>query len=152
VPDILCLAKGLAGGIPIGATVSSSAIFGSMTVGEHYTTFGGSPLVCAAAIASLDIIHEEKLVPNSKKLGKYFKDRLLQEFKGLRLVKEVRGLGLMIAIELRLKQKDFILKAGEKGLLLLTSGTTTIRLLPPLNITQAQIDKAITILIETFKT
>lgn len=152
VPDILCLAKGLAGGIPIGATVSSSAIFDSMTVGEHYTTFGGSPLVCAAAIASLDIIQDEKLVANSKNLGKYFKDRLLQEYKDVRLVKEIRGLGLMIAIELRLKQKDFILKASEKGLLLLTSGTTTIRMLPPLNISRAQIDKALSILKETLKT
>ncbi len=146
VPDILCLAKGLAGGIPIGATISSSEIFGSMSTGEHYTTFGGSPLVCAAAIATLDIIQEEKLINNSKKLGQYFQERLLQEFKSVRLVKEIRGLGLMIAIELRLKQKDFILKASEKGLLLLTSGTTTLRILPPLNISQELIDKAISIL------
>jgi len=123
-----------------------------MTTGEHYSTFGGNPLVCAAAIATLDIIQKEKLVEASKKMGKYFRDRLSEEFSGLRLVKDIRGLGLMLAIELRLKNKDFILKAGEKGLLLLTSGTTTIRILPPLNILRAQIDKALTILKEIFIT
>jgi len=152
VPDILCLAKGLAGGIPIGATMASSEIFGAMRTGEHYSTFGGNPLVCAAAIATLDIIQKEKLVESSKKLGKYFLDRLSEDFSGLRLIKDIRGLGLMLAIELRLKQKDFVLKAGEKGLLLLTSGTTTIRILPPLNISQPQIDKALTILNEIFIT
>ncbi|NVM28023.1 MAG: aspartate aminotransferase family protein [Candidatus Helarchaeota archaeon] len=148
VPDILCLAKGIAGGIPLGATMSSTEIFGGLKSGEHYSTFGGNPLACAAANATLDIIKDEKLVENSKKLGEYFFKKLQEDVKSLRLVREIRGMGLMLAVDLRLKHKEFILKALEKGLLLLTSGSTIIRMLPPLNITQQQIDNIMTILQE----
>ncbi|MFX1296352.1 MAG: aspartate aminotransferase family protein [Promethearchaeota archaeon] len=148
VPDILCLAKGIAGGIPLGATMASSEVFGALKSGEHYSTFGGNPLACAAASATLDIIQEEKLVENSKQRGKYFLDRLQKEIKGLKIVRDLRGLGLILAIDLRLKHKAFVLKAVEKGLLLLTSGSTTIRLLPPLIISQKQVDRIIGILQE----
>jgi predicted acetylornithine/succinylornithine family transaminase len=145
-PDILCLAKGIAGGIPLGATISSSEIFGRLKSGEHYSTFGGNPLACAAANASLDIIQEENLVAKSKSVGAYFLKRIQEESKDLRIIKEVRGLGLILAIDLRLKHKAYTLKAMEKGLLLLTSGTTTIRMLPPLNIPQELVDRIISIL------
>lgn len=151
VPDILCLAKGIAGGIPLGATMASSDVFGTLKSGEHFSTFGGNPLACAAANTVLDIIQEEQLVANSKQLGDYFLTRLEEDVKSLRLVKEIRGIGLMLAIDLRLKHKPFVLKAVEKGLLLLTSGSTTLRMLPPLNITQEEIDSIIMILQKILK-
>ncbi len=151
VPDILCLAKGLAGGIPIGATMASSEIFDAMKSGEHYSTFGGNPLACASAITTLAIIQEEELIENSKQVGAYFLKRLQEDALNLRLIKDIRGLGLMLAIDLRLKHKDFILKAVEKGLLLLTSGTTTLRLLPPLTLSREDVDKILLILEETLK-
>lgn len=146
VPDILCLAKGIAGGIPLGATMASSEVFGALKSGEHFSTFGGNPLACIAANTVLDIIQEEKLVTNSKEMGEYFLRSLEDNMKSLRLVREIRGIGLMLALDLRLKHKAFVLKAVEKGLLLLTSGSTTLRMLPPLNITQEEIDQIITIL------
>ncbi len=148
VPDILCLAKGIAGGIPLGATIASAEIFNSMKSGEHYSTFGGNPLACAAANTVLTIIQEENLVAKSKKMGSYFLKRLQEEIKELQIVREIRGLGLMLAIDLRLKHKVFVLNAVEKGLLLLTSGSTTLRMLPPLNISQEEIDQVIDILKE----
>jgi acetylornithine/LysW-gamma-L-lysine aminotransferase len=151
VPDILCLAKGLAGGIPIGATMASSEIFNAMKSGEHYSTFGGNPLACASASTTLEIIQEEKLVENSKTIGAYFLKRLQEATKNLRLVKDIRGLGLMLAIDLRLKHKDYVLKAVEKGLLLLTSGTTTLRILPPLTLSREDVDKIVIILEEILK-
>jgi acetylornithine/succinyldiaminopimelate/putrescine aminotransferase len=151
VPDILCLAKGIAGGIPLGATMSSSEIFGKLKSGEHYSTFGGNPLACAAANATLDIIQEENLVEKSKKMGNYFLKHLQEASKELRIIKELRGLGLILAIDLRLKHKAYTLKAMEKGLLVLTSGTTIMRMLPPLNIAQNQVGQIITILQEILK-
>ena len=148
VPDILCLAKGIAGGIPLGATIASQELFKKLKTGEHYSTFGGNPLACAAANATLDIIQGEKLVERSKKMGEYFLKKLEDDVKSLRIVRELRGLGLILALDLRLKHKEYVLKALEKGLLLLTSGSTTIRILPPLNIPQELIDQIITILQE----
>ncbi len=148
VPDILCLAKGIAGGIPLGATMASAETFGALKSGEHFSTFGGNPLACAAANTVLDIIQDEKFIENASKMGDYFLKRLTEDVKSMRIVKEVRGIGLMLAIDLRLKHKEFVLKAVENGLLLLTSGTTTLRMLPPLNITKGVIDKVLSILLQ----
>ncbi|MHA1265586.1 MAG: aspartate aminotransferase family protein [Candidatus Helarchaeota archaeon] len=148
VPDILCLAKGIAGGIPLGVTMASSEIFNTLKSGEHYSTFGGNPLACAAANAVLDIIQDEDLITHSKQMGTYFLQQLKEEIHPLKIVRELRGLGLMLAIELRLKHKAYVLKAVEKGLLLLTSGSTSLRMLPPLNISKSEIDRIISILKE----
>ncbi|MHA1130055.1 MAG: aspartate aminotransferase family protein [Candidatus Helarchaeota archaeon] len=148
IPDILCLAKGIAGGIPMGATMASSEVFDKLKSGEHYSTFGGNPLVCAAANTTLDIIKKENLVQKSKDNGKYFFDKLQREVNDLKIVREIRGLGLILAIELRLKHKTYVLKAMAKGALLLTSGITTLRLLPPLNIPKDLLDHLLTILKE----
>ncbi len=131
--------------------MSSSEIFGALKSGEHYSTFGGNPLACAAANTTLDIIQGENLVENSKKMGDYFLKNLQEDIKSLKIARTIRGIGLMLAIDLRLKHKAFVLRAVEKGLLLLTSGSTTLRMLPPLNITQEQIDRIITILKEILK-
>ncbi|MFQ6084911.1 MAG: aspartate aminotransferase family protein [Candidatus Bathyarchaeia archaeon] len=146
VPDILCLAKGIAGGFPMGATVAKEEVMDSLRPLEHGNTFGGNPLACAAATASIDAIIEEKLAERAAKLGR----KLLRDLSTLQkeheLIREVRGLGLMIGVELRVPVKDAVRSATERGLLVLSAGLNVIRLLPPLVITENQLDRAITIL------
>ncbi len=151
VPDILCLAKAVSGGIPMGVTIAKPEIFDSVKTGEHYSTFGGNPLASAAALASIDIIIGENLPKKAEENGKYFLDQLQTQLGGNRLIRDIRGMGLMIAIELRLKVKKYILDAVKKGVLFLTSGKTTIRLLPPLILEKREIDKVIDIIEQILK-
>jgi acetylornithine/LysW-gamma-L-lysine aminotransferase len=146
VPDVMCLAKPFAGGLPIGITVAKENVMSSLKVGEHSTTFSGSPLVCAAGCAAVDVLVEEKLAERAAVLGKYFKDQLEQLQEKYRIVKEVRGLGLMLGMELRYDVLNIILKALEGGVLVLDAGRTVLRFLPPLVIEKAQIDKALAVL------
>jgi len=145
-PDIMCLAKPFAGGLPIGVTVAKEPIMSSFKVGEHSTTFSGSPLVCAAGCAAIDALIEEKLTENAAILGKYFKEQLEKLQTKHSIVKEVRGKGLMIGMELRFEVFSVILKAAERGVLILDAGRNVLRFLPPLVITKKQIDKAISVL------
>jgi predicted acetylornithine/succinylornithine family transaminase len=149
-PDILCLAKGAAGGIPIGITVSSDEIYSKMKQGDHYSTFGGNPVACAAALATINIILDEDLPNKSEVNGKYFLESLQDELKENRIIREIRGKGLFVAVETRLRIKKFVINAIKKGLLLLTSGVSTIRMLPPLNIKKESLDEIIQILSEIF--
>jgi len=139
-PDILCLAKGIAGGMPIGITVSSTEIFSKLNQGDHFSTFGGNPLSCASALAAIDVIINEGLSEKSHKMGEYFLNELNNNLGKLEIIREIRGKGLFIAIETRVRIKKYILKAIKNGLLLLTSGISTIRMLPPLNIKKENID------------
>lgn len=145
-PDIMCLAKPFAGGLPIGITVAKEHIMSSLKVGEHSTTFSGSPLVCAAGCAAIDALIEENLTENAAVLGKYFKEQLEKLQAKHSIVKEVRGKGLMIGMELRFEVFNVILKAAEKGVLILDAGRNVLRFLPPLVITKTQIDKALSVL------
>ena len=147
-PDVMCLAKPFAGGLPIGITVAKENIMSSLKVGEHSTTFSGSPLVCAAGCAAIDALLEEKLTEKAAANGKYFKSQLEALMAKHKIIKEVRGLGLMLGMELRYDVHNVILKAQEKGVLVLDAGRTVVRLLPPLVIEKAQIDKAVTVLDE----
>jgi acetylornithine/LysW-gamma-L-lysine aminotransferase len=145
-PDIMCLAKPFAGGLPIGITVAKENIMSAFKVGEHSTTFSGSPLVCAAGCAAIDVLVEEKLVDKAAANGKYFKmllDGLATKHK---IIKEVRGLGLMLGMELRYDVYGVLSKTLNKGLLVIDAGRTVVRLLPPLVIIKPQIDRAITAL------
>jgi predicted acetylornithine/succinylornithine family transaminase len=151
-PDIMTLAKGIAGGVPMGATIAREEVMNSLKEGEHGTTFGGNPLACAAANTTLDVIIEEKLPQRSKELGLRLKNKLDTVKENSKAVKEVRALGLMVGVELRFKVKDYVLKSLEKGLLVLTSGLTIIRLLPPLVIEKEQVDKTAEILAEVLET
>ena len=146
VPDILCLAKPIAGGLPIGVTLAKENIMASFKGGEHTTTYSGSPLVCAAGCAAIDVLVEEKLVEKAAVNGKYFKTKLEELQSKHSSVKEVRGLGLMLGIELKCEVLNVITKAMERGVLVLNAGRTTVRFLPPLVITKEQIDKTITVL------
>jgi LysW-gamma-L-lysine/LysW-L-ornithine aminotransferase len=146
VPDILCLAKPIAGGLPIGVTLAKENIMASFKGGEHTTTYSGSPLVCAAGCAAIDVLIEEQLVEKAAVNGKYFKAKLEELQSKHSSVKEVRGLGLMLGIELKSEVLNVITKAMERGVLVLNAGRTTVRFLPPLVITKEQIDKTITVL------
>jgi len=146
-PDILCLAKSIAGGIPMGAVLCSDKI--KFDINKHVTTFGGNPLSCAASIAAIDYMIKNKLDKQAKEKGEYF----LKKFKAHKLdkVREVRGLGLMIGIELKEKAKPYILKLMEEGVLVLLAGPLVIRLLPPLTISYEELDIVIEKLVEVLK-
>ncbi len=146
IPDIMCLAKPVAGGLPIGVTVAKEEVMSSLKVGEHSTTFSGSPLVCAAGCAAIDVLLEEKLVERAASLGAYFKAKLEELQARYRIVKEVRGLGLMLGMELRFDVLNILLKTMERGVLILDAGKTVVRFLPPLVIEKSQIDKAVSVL------
>ena len=131
-PDVMCLAKPFAGGLPIGITVAKENVMSALKVGEHSTTFSGSPLVCAAGCAAIDALVEENLTGRAVEMGGYFKAQLERLQAKHKIVKEVRGLGLMLGMELRFDVLNVILKAAAKGVLVLDAGRTVVRLLPPL--------------------
>lgn len=139
MPDILCLAKSLAGGIPMGAVLCSESI--AVPVKSHTSTFGGNPTACAAALASLDVIEEKGLVEKARSLGAYFM-KALESIESDK-VREVRGLGLMIGVELKEKAGPYVQQLMDRGIIVLLAGATVIRLLPPLVITREEIDTVI---------
>ena len=146
VPDIMCLAKGVAGGVPIGLTLSKPEIIESLRIGEHSSTFGGNPLACAAGSATIDALREDKLVENAAEEGAYFKDGLLKLKDKHRIVREVRGLGLMMAMEMRFDVKNLLLDGIRHGLLMLYSGKNILRLLPPLSMDRGTISATLEIM------
>lgn len=145
-PDIMCLAKGIAGGLPMGLTLCKSEILDAMKLGEHSSTFAGNPLSCAAGIATIDSLVEENLVGNAAKVGNIFKNGLLELKENHRIVRDVRGLGLMLALELRFDIKDVLFEGIKEGLLMLYSGRNIIRLLPPLVIDEVKVLKTLDIM------
>jgi acetylornithine/LysW-gamma-L-lysine aminotransferase len=140
-PDIICLAKGIGGGFPMGAIAYTDRVHQSLYPGAHGTTFGGNPLACAAGLATLQIYQDEKLVERSAALGELLLDRLNSALAGRTIVREIRGLGLMVGIELREKVGPY-LKAlmEEHGVLALPAGSNVLRLLPPLVISEEEIE------------
>jgi acetylornithine/LysW-gamma-L-lysine aminotransferase len=147
-PDIMCLAKPFAGGLPIGITVAREDIMSAFKMGEHTTTFSGSPIVCAAGCAAIDVLVEEKLADKAASNGRYFKAQLEELAQKHKVIKEVRGMGLMLGMELRLDVHGILLKTLNKGVLVVDAGRTVVRILPPLVITKPLIDRAITALDE----
>jgi len=142
-PDIMCLAKPFAGGLPIGITVAQESTMSSFKIGEHSTTFSGGPLVCAAGCAAIDVLIDEQLANRAASNGQYFKTQLETLATKHKIIKEIRGLGLMLGMELRYDVHGILIKALNHGLLILDAGRTVVRLLPPLIITKPQIDQAI---------
>ena len=145
-PDIMCLAKGIAGGLPMGLTLCKPEILDAMKVGEHSSTFAGNPLSCSAGIATIESIIEENLVENAAKVGNIFKNGLFQLKENHRIVRDVRGLGLMLALELRFDIKDILFDGIKEGLLMLYSGRNIIRLLPPLVLDEEKVAKTLSIM------
>jgi len=144
-PDMLNCAKSLAGGVPMGAVLIGHHVK-NLTPGVHGSTFGGNPLACAAAVAALNVMEEEDLPRQALVKGAYLMDKLKQiESPSIR---EVRGMGLMIGIELKHKVAPYIKALQEKKIIALNAGMTVIRLLPPLVISYQQIDHLVDILTE----
>jgi acetylornithine/LysW-gamma-L-lysine aminotransferase len=146
VPDVLCLAKSVAGGLPMGVTFAKEEIMSSLRRGEHSSTFSGNPLVCAAASAAIDVLIEEKLTERAATLGKYFMDRLEGLREKHKTVREVRGLGLMIGMENRFDVYNIILECMNQGVLILDAGRNILRFLPPLVIEKEQIGRVVDVL------
>lgn len=145
-PDIMTLAKGLGGGLPIGAMLVKKEIADILGPGMHASTFGGSPLVSKAALAVLNVIQKEKLLNNAQKMGEYLLIKLNALKDTYSLIKEVRGLGLMFGIELNIEGKLIVEKCIEKGLLINCTHDKVLRLMPALNITKKEINKGLFIL------
>ena len=146
-PDILCTAKALANGFPIGLTLVTEAISASLPAGAHGSTFGGNPLACRAALATLRILREDDLYARAASLGQYIMDGI-QGLKS-RQVRAVRGRGLMIGVELKQKATPVLRGLQERGVLALPAGNLVIRFLPPLIWEQAQADELIAAFGET---
>jgi acetylornithine/LysW-gamma-L-lysine aminotransferase len=139
-PDLICLGKAMAGGIPMGA-INIGPRVSHLPVGVHGSTFGGNPLACAAALATLRIIEEEGLVSRSAVLGDYFLEQL-QAIESP-LIRDVRGLGLMIGLELKIRAMPIVKALARRGVQVLTAGPTVLRLLPPLVITREELDEVV---------
>ena len=145
IPDLLCCAKSIAGGIPMGAVLIRQGVK-NLTPGAHSSTFGGNPLACAAAIATLKVIEEENLPRQAEVKGAYLIDKLRRIQSPN--IREVRGMGLMIGIELKQKVAPYIKVLQERNIIALNAGMTVIRLLPPLVISYQQIDHLVDVLTE----
>jgi acetylornithine/LysW-gamma-L-lysine aminotransferase len=142
-PDIMCLAKGIAGGVPMSATLVRPDILASISKGEHSSTFGGNPLSCAAGTATLQALTQDGLIENAAKVGGMFMDGLEKLKQKHSVVREVRGKGLMIGIEMKFEVRDILFDAIKEGVLLLYSGRNILRLLPPLVISEDEINKVL---------
>ena len=142
-PDILCLAKGIAGGVPMGATLVKQEILTSMSKGEHSSTFGGNPISCAAGIAALSSLTEDGLIENSKRMGEKFREGLEILKEKHTMIREIRGKGLMIGIEMKFEVRDILMSLIKKGVLMLYSGRNILRILPPLVITEEDVTKVL---------
>lgn len=145
-PDVMTLAKSLGGGVPIGACVASESLQDVLTPGTHASTFGGSPLVCAAALAVFEAIKKEKLLQNTKKMGMYLNKKLESLKKKYHFIKEIRSVGLVIGVELNIKGEGIYAKCLDNGLLINCTQDTVLRIMPPMTVAKAEIDKAISIL------
>ncbi|MCS7177893.1 MAG: aspartate aminotransferase family protein [Anaerolineae bacterium] len=136
-PDMVCLAKGIAGGVPMGAVLLGPRV-GKLPPAAHGSTFGGNPLACAAALATLRTLREQKLPERAAELGAFFLSRLREVRSPL--IREVRGLGLMAGVELRRKARPYLRALLQRGVLALTAGPIVLRFLPPLVIAQEELE------------
>jgi 4-aminobutyrate aminotransferase len=159
-PDILCAAKALASGLPLGATIAKAKIM-DWTGGSHASTFGGNPLSCAAAMSVIEIIKEEKLLENATKQGAYILKRLEELKEESSIIGDVRGKGLMIGMEIVANKEDkkpapdkaseIIMRSWRRGVAVITCGVSTIRIAPPLNIDRDLVDSALDIIEDVVK-
>jgi len=155
-PDIMLMAKGIAGGMPLAAFISRKELTSKWLPGRHGSTFGGNPVSCAAALATIEVIQEEKLAERAEKVGKMMLERLQKFAAGKKHIGEVRGLGLMIAVDFNDEKggpsKELADKVAERclenKLLVLTCGShgQAIRLIPPLNLSDAEAEEGLNIL------
>ena len=150
-PDVITLAKGLGSGVPIGACLAAGRATGVFGPGNHGSTFGGGPLVCAASLATLQAIEEEKLLDKATQTGEWIRSELRTQLKGVSGVKDIRGLGMMMGIELDRPCGDIVKRALAQGMLVNVTGDTVVRLLPPLIFTAAQAEQLVNTLVPIIK-
>ncbi|MFA5320833.1 MAG: aspartate aminotransferase family protein [Candidatus Omnitrophota bacterium] len=146
VPDILTLAKALGGGFPIGLMAVKKELSGVLGPGMHASTFGGGPVICKAALAVLRAVRREKLLENAVSMGEYLKARLTVLKDKYPVIKEVRGMGLMLGIELSVPGDAVVASCRENGLLINCTHENVLRVMPALNVTRGQVGKAAGIL------
>lgn len=159
-PDVLILGKAIGGGLPLAAVLAQAKLMDKWPPGAHGSTFGGNPVACRAGTVSLRIIQEEKLAENAAALGEHIKSRFREAQKELKVIGDVRGLGLMIGIELVERDgqpasgaaKQVIQKAAERGLIMTKCGASTLRIVPPLIIKKEQVDEGVDIILEILRT
>ena len=145
LPDLVACAKPLGLGIPLGAVLLKDRVATAIHPGEHGTTFGGGPLACRSSLEYFKIIEDDNLLEYVRQTGAYFKSRL-DELRDLPVVKEVRGRGLMLAVDLTVPGKDVVRQLMEKGFIINCTHETVLRFLPPFVITTKQIDKFVKVL------
>jgi len=151
-PDLMSLAKALGGGLAIGALLATDDVASSFSPGNHASTFGGNPVACAAALATISVIIREKLPQKAEETGRYFSGQLLRLKKQYPFVRDVRGKGLMLGMELDFEGKKIVEKCREAGLLINCTADRVLRFVPPLIITKKEIDRAVGILENVFRT
>ena len=149
-PDIMTLAKGLAGGVPIGACLAKEAVAAAFTPGSHASTFGGNPLACAAALAVCHVLLEGPVLENAKRMGEYLAKGLADCKNRFRVVQEVRGLGLLQGMELTVDARTVVADALARGVLLNAANEHVLRMVPPLIMTQPEIDRLLDLLAALF--
>lgn len=149
VPDMLALAKGLGGGFPIGATIINDKVAQSLHYGDHASTFGGNPL--ATAVANVVLEETEKLLPHIKEVGGFLGDLLKRKISVLDSVLEMRGIGLMYGIDVKPNARDICERCIKEGLLVITCGNNTVRIVPPLIINEQEIEQGVYILEKVLK-
>ncbi|WPP52163.1 acetylornithine transaminase [Catalinimonas niigatensis] len=147
-PDILSLAKSLGGGFPIGALLANEKTASALDFGDHGTTFGGNPLGCAAALATIEAIEEENLLEAAHTHGSKIMERLRAEAQQETAIKDVRGKGLMIGIELDIPSRPVVMKMMEKGVIANAIGDNIVRLVPPLTISMDELNTVVDVLLE----
>ncbi len=158
VPDVIAMAKGIASGLPLSATVAKADVMEKWKPGQHASTFGANPIAVEAALATLDVISSERLMENARKVGGNAKKRLLEMKEKYEIVGDVRGMGLFLGVEIVMDKRTK--KRGEEeakkitdycfhhGLLVITAGRNTLRVVPPLNVSQEVMDEGLDILEE----
>jgi acetylornithine aminotransferase/acetylornithine/N-succinyldiaminopimelate aminotransferase len=144
-PDILTLAKALAGGIPMGAMLAREAVAASFVPGTHASTFGGTPFVSAVAVAVVTTMLADDLPGNAARVGKYFLDRLQGLQAAYPVIKAVRGKGLILGVEVSVPARGIVAACMERGLLVLTAGDNVVRFVPPLILAEGDVDQAVTV-------
>jgi acetylornithine/succinyldiaminopimelate/putrescine aminotransferase len=148
-PDIMTLAKGLGAGVPIGALVMTNRVAKSLGPGTHGSTFGGNPLVCAAALASVSIVSQKGFLKNVRDTGKYFLAQLKELSQKFPIIKGVRGMGLILAIDIDGSSATIAKDCMEQGILVNSIQPGTLRFIPPLIVSQKNIDTLIRVLVKS---
>ncbi len=150
-PDIMTLAKSLGGGVPIGAAIAAKRVADVLTPSSHASTFGGSPIVCAAAIATFEAIEKEKLLDNAKKMGEYLRSRLEDLKKDFSFIRGIKGIGLMLGVELSIGGTNIFEKCFKNKLLINCTQDKILRIMPPLIVKKSDINRAVGIIKQAMK-